>query len=197
MKVESLRNISWGDGSPVEFLADSPHLVVFDPLALDCLRQHLLEMREQPPRETLLELLDKIELYSPFAYFHIPDFSPGLYQLQVSDICKFGSEKDLPDEEWERLGSDPDDIDPDGLRWFGVDSGTIVIVDFDHLRKLTELLTWQQASEGDNSVFLGIANALGGPYFALIMSPGEPFEFDGDGTYTLQKGAFKPIRRMA
>ncbi|MEX0611512.1 MAG: hypothetical protein WD229_05290 [Pirellulales bacterium] len=77
-----------------------------------------------------------------------------------------------------------------------VDTAAIVFVDISHLADVLELLTWEQYDLGlqDDRVFRRIADALGAPCFALILAAGPPYEFDGDGTYTLKPGAVRPCR---
>lgn len=158
-------------------------------------------MLAKPAREALLELLELTDGLGSmgFAHYEIGDFTRGSYRLEVNDICAIGEEDDLSDEEWERQMADGDQ---DALRYFGVDSGTIVLVGFNHLKRLAELLTDEQfdavcrAQADDYNILFDINKSLGGPYYAVILSPGEPFEFCGDGTYTLQKGAIKPSKTI-
>jgi hypothetical protein len=183
-------NISWGDGSAVEILADSPDLVIFDPLAIDDLHAHLREaVLGSSPRNILSELRNDCEV----AHYEISDFAPGLYQLQMKDIRKFDSEESEDDERW-APGEWDEEIDPDTVRWFGTDSAAIVVVAFSHLKQFADVFSWEKydrACRGEEQIIAAITETLGGPYFAIIMSPGEPYEFDGDGTYTLQAGAAK------
>jgi len=197
MSAANLSNVSWFGPSPVEFLADSPHLVIFDPLALDALKGALTSnILAKAPPDAVLELLEHCHI----GYYEMNDFRPGFYRLDLHDICKFGSEQDKSDEEWEASGCPDDDFGQNDIRWFGTDSACLLIVAMSHLREFVDLFSWEtyervcQAPVGDNTILYGIIKSLGGPFFALIRAPGEPFDFDGDGTYTLQKGSVKPVQ---
>jgi hypothetical protein len=191
--MDDPRNVSWGDGSPIEFWADSPDLLCFDPMALDFLAEQLGSM---PPlsqdalRDRLIELCQNA---SDMAYYQIEDFSPGLFRLDLHDICKFGSEEeDMSDEEWERSQSDQDEVPP---QYFAVDSAAILIADISHLKQLTQVLTPEQydLAMAEDTVLPEINEALGGPYYALAM-PCSELEFDGDGTYMIRKGAIQCVK---
>jgi hypothetical protein len=124
----------------------------------------------------------------------IADFRPGIYSLDPGDIRKFGDEEDFSYDEEAKEESDPT-IDPMSYQFTGTDSGSLVVVDFTHLFKVSELLVWEKydlALRGDDSVFANIVESLGGPCFAVIDSGGKPgMDFDGDGTYTIKAGAVK------
>ncbi len=150
-------------------------------------------MSQEALRDSLKELCQEM---GDIAYYQIEDFSPGLYRLEVRDICKFGSEEeDMSDEEWQEWQSEEDEPDPGPPRYVGVDSAAIVLADISHLRQLTRVLNSEQYDNAmrDDSVFPETNKALGGPYYALLM-PGPGTEFDGDGTYTIRKGAIKRVK---
>jgi hypothetical protein len=186
-------NISWGDGSPVEFMADSPDLLLFDPIALDFLRERLATLPQLSHEALRVSVIALCQEMGDIAHYQIDNFSPGLFQLQVGDIRKFGSEEEeMNDEEWERWQAEENEPDPGPPRYVGVDSGTILLADISHLRQLTELLTPEEYDRA--SVVRHINKALGGPYYGMIIANANlGFEFDGDGTYTLRTGAVKPV----
>jgi hypothetical protein len=195
--MENPGNISWGNGSPVEFWADSPDLLLFDPITLDFLSERLASLTPHSHEELRTSLIELCEEMGDIAYYQIEDFSPGLYRLELKDIRKFGSEEeDMTDEEWEKWQSEnpdrPEEGPPD-IRYVGVDSAAILIADISHLTQLIQLLTPEKydLAMAEDSVFPAINEALGGPYYALA-TPGPGTEFDGDGTYTIRKGGIKP-----
>src|SRR5262249_14778809 len=191
--MDDPRNVSWGDGSPLEFQADSPDLLCFDPMALDFLAEQLGSMPPLPQDALRDRLIQLCQNASDMAYYQIENFRPGLFRLDLRDICKFGSEEeDMSDEEWERSQSDEDEVPP---QYFAVDSAAILIADISHLKQLTQLLTPEQydLALGDDTIFPEINRALGGPFYALAM-PCSGSEFDGDATYTICKGTITRVK---
>jgi hypothetical protein len=179
------------DGSLVQFRMDSPLLVCFDPLALDMLG----ELLQPGDLFDVGGLLERANANHPaVACFTIPDFRPGAYTLDPRDIKKFGDDdEDLDYSEGE---NEPGDNAPDYL-FVAVDSGTLILVDVAHLLKLVTLLSWEQydRSLGDDTILPGIVEALGGPYFAIVVSDSRlGIQFDGDGTYTIPMGCVRPGR---
>jgi hypothetical protein len=183
-----LTNLSF-DGSPVTFRMDSPLLACFDPLALDALGQLL------PAGEAALdiaEVLERVNLnYSAMACYTIPDFQPGWFTLDPHDIKKFGDEEEDFDYCETNQGEGESAGGALSLPFIAVDSGALIVADAGHLPRLVNLLTWEQYDLGfqDDSVFGKVVEALGGPYFAVILSGCMPgMQFDGDGTYTIPIG---------
>jgi len=185
----ALTNVSF-NGSPVHFLLDSPLLACFDPLALDAIRDSL-------PPEGHLDFSILAERVGGVACHTIEDFRPGLYTLDPHDIQKFGDEEDDFDySDAEQADSEPVDK-AKSFPFAMVDSGALIVADVAHLPKLVTLLTWEQYDLGlqDDSVFVNIIEALGGPYFAVIYGGSIPgMEFDGDGAYTIPRGRIRPSR---
>lgn len=183
-------NVSY-DGSPVQVRLTSPLLACFDPVALDMLGDIL----RAGTQLAIAELLERANAnYPAVACFTIPDFRPGLYKIDPRDIKKFGDEDDGFD--YDEGEQDADDRATEYL-WAAVDSGTLMFADVGHLPKLVTLLTWEQydRSLGDDSILPAIAEQLGGPYFAVVVSDSElGTQFDGDGTYTIPIGSVKPVR---
>jgi hypothetical protein len=179
------------DGSPVQFRMDSPLLACFDPAALDMLGDML---RPGTPFG-IDDLLERANAnYPAVACFRIPDFRPGLYRVDPRDIKKFGDEDDGFDYSGGKQGAS--DKAPDYL-WVAVDSGTLIFADFAHLPKLVTLLTWEQydRSLGDDTVLPAIAERLGGPHFAVVLSDSRlGMQFDGGGIYTIAAGSVKLVR---
>jgi hypothetical protein len=190
----SLSNVSF-DGSPVHFRLDSPLLVCFDPVALDMLHDQLASVSAHASLD-IGQLLERVNVrYPAVSCYHVPAFRPGLYTLDPRDIQKFGDEDDDLDyneaQEDERETGDHEASFP----FVAVDSGTLVFADFAHLSRLVALLSWEQYNLGlqDEAVFGRITDALGGPFFALIMAGGMAgMEFDGDGIYTIQVARVTP-----
>jgi hypothetical protein len=191
-----LPNMSF-DGSPVYFRMDSPLLLRFDPVALDMIRDRLASFSTDDPVEAS-RVPEQVNVkYSAMSCYQIGDFQPGVYTLSPQDIQKFGDE----DEDLDYNEAEEDEkVSPDlqvHYPFVGVDSGALIIADFAHVSQLVNLLTWEQYDLGlqDESVFGKITDALGGPYFALIIGGIMPgMEFDGDGTYTIKAGAVRPNR---
>ena len=72
--------------------------------------------------------------------------------------------------------------------------GTLILADTAHLPRLLTLLTWEQYNRSlrDDAVLPGIAEWLGGPYFAVLISDARlGMEFDGDGTYTIPESSVR------
>ena len=189
----SLTNVSF-DGSPVQFRVDSPLIALFDPLALDVIRDSL------PPDGHLDvgPLLERVTVNFPaMSCYTIEDFRPGFYTLDPRDIKKFGDDQDdLDYSEGEHDEGEPGDKAA-SLPFAAVDSGALIVADVAHLSKLVTLLDWEQYDLGlqDDAVFVNIIEALGGPYFAVIHGGCMPgMEFDGDGTYTIPRGCIRPSR---
>jgi hypothetical protein len=184
----ALTNVSF-DGSPVEFRMESPLLACFDPLALDMLRDLL------SPDAPLDGLLERVNAdYPAMACYTVPDFKPGVYALEPSDIKKFGDEDD--DFDYNEGEPEPSDKVPDFL-FAAVDSGTLIFADFAYLPNLATLLSWEQydRSLGDDTVLPKIVDALGGPYFAVIISDCRlGIQFDGDGIYMISPAAVRWVR---
>jgi hypothetical protein len=195
--MENPGNISWGDGSPVQFRADSPDFLLFDPITLDFLRERLAgltPLSHDDLRNFLVELCKEM---GDIGHYQIENFSPGHYQLDLRDIRKFGSEEeDMSDEEWEEWQSEENSEEgPPDIRYVGVDSAAIFIADISHLKQLIQVLTPEEYDRAlaEDSVFAEINQSIGGPYYALA-TPGPGIEFDGDGTYTIRKGAIQRVK---
>jgi hypothetical protein len=186
---EGLNNISY-DATPVIFRLDSPLVVCFDPIALDFVRGQLASLPANARTDAgeVLQCLN--ENNAAISCYLIPNFQPGIFSLDPCDILKFGSEDDEGyDEDIESA------VRAESYRYVGVDSAALVFVDFDHIARLVELLNCDQyelALRGE-PVFDRITEALGGPYFAVVLGGSRRgVEFDGDGTYTIKAGGIRP-----
>ena len=173
-------------GQPVEIRLDSPYIVVTDPILLVKLAHLFAELppsSECDPSEVLLGILARSHMRMFFGCYKVTDFEPGLYGFDVADIVSASDER------------------PEGaegsLAFIDVETASMAAVDYDHLPAFSGMMTWEDYKDamltevGDTRLFDEVAERLGGPYFAVIMSPGiaSPYEFKGDGTYTLVPGA--------
>ena len=184
MKSESARNISFG-GEPVEFLTDSPHLIVFDPLALDILGEY---SQEHPPESSgvLPVWAQRVHKNCLAGLYEIANFRPGRYRFDLRNM---------------QVCNDVDDSHPEALKLFSTDSGAFIIAGCFHLQALTACFNWEKydlalrTPVGDYSGFLAVNEAIGGPYYALIECPGigSGTVFEGDGTYRLSEGAIQRV----
>jgi hypothetical protein len=173
---------------------DSPLLACFDPLALDMLREFLPEGAQFD----VVALLERANAnYPAVACYTIPDFTPGLFSLDPRDIKKFGDEEeDFDYSEGEQAVSESGDRAP-AFPFVALDSGTMIFADVARLAKLITQLTWEEydRSLGDDAVLPRIVEAIGGPYFAVIVADSRlGMPLDGDGTYTFAPARLRRVR---
>ncbi len=167
------KNISSGNQN-IEIKMDSKYLVLIDLLVLDGLSGQLSSLPD--PITT-----NSIEFIAPYSdplrigIYEIPDFIPGNYRFSASDLTIVD-----PDEKSSEI------VD--------IDSGDMVVVDFNHLSSVARNLTWDlydlhlQAPLNDDSIILSIIEKVGGIYFGIIGADPDT-EFDGDGSYKMKGGA--------
>lgn len=173
----SKRQVMLTPVEPVRFSAQTPHLFYFDPMALDGLLE-TLRGKQLPPEGPPHELIRQLNRELSVGYFRIPDFRPGAYEL-------------LPD----RLDESCYDADDTVEKQIGqalVDSAALIIVDSAHLLALLEHLSWEvydrhlQQAVGENAIFQGIMDRLGGPYFAAV-------DTGADGSFSLRPESLRPV----
>jgi hypothetical protein len=193
-------NVSF-DGQPIEFWVSAPFIVLLDPLVLDgwsrdfqCLPIDL---------EDRIEFILSLPTSMRVGVQEIAGFRPGLYRLSPQDFHQLRSDdRDDGDVDGEESEDDVDRVNFAGRaaddRLFDIDTGSLIVVDLDHLGALARILPWErydhafQSPMGDDSRFEEVCYELGGAFFGIILSNvGTPFR--GDGTYRLRKGAPHPV----
>ena len=184
MDSKRARNVSF-NGEPVEFLLAAPHVIVFDPLALDVLVDY---PREDSPSPDGPSRAHSQQLHETcFAGFYkIASFRAGRYRFDLQ-----GMER----------GDDEPRTGVEALKQFSIDSAAFIIADYSHLGDLTACFDWDkydlalQAPVGDDSIFLAVNESLGGEYYAVVVSPGvgRGSVFEGDGTYILRERAIQRV----
>jgi len=169
-------NISFG-GSEVEFLTDSPYVVLLCASVLDCLADELgpLCARRCPDLKGVLGEFINTAAYGQIGLYEIPTFIPGRYRLDVSFVQKVTSR-------------------PPGS--FIVDGGALLVADASKISLLARRLDWDICNEllarppDDSSVQREVVESMGGAYFAIVTADADlGLEFDGDGRYVLRPGA--------
>jgi hypothetical protein len=197
-------NVSF-DGQPIEFLVRAPFIVLVDPLVLDGWRE---DFQSLPP-----DLADRIEfILSLPTSMHvgvqeIVGFKPGLYRLSHEDFEEVDCDNpDGSDEDGDLGGQESGDaVDQVDYaehaaddRIFDIDTGSLIVVDLDHLGALARILPWErydhalQAPKGDYSRFNEVSDELGGAFFGIVSADAST-PFQGDGTYRLRRGAPHPV----
>ena len=169
-------NISFG-GSEVEFVTDSPYVVLLSPSVLDSLADELgpLCARRCPDLKGALGEFINTTAYGQIGIREICDFLPGRYRLDVSFVQKATSR-------------------PPGS--FTVDGGALLVSDASKISLLARRLDWDTCNEllagaiDDSSVQREVVESMGGAYFAIVTADADlGLEFDGDGRYVLRPGA--------
>jgi hypothetical protein len=169
-------NISFG-GSEVEFVTDSPYVVLLSPSVLDSLADELgpLCARRCPDLSGTLGEFINTAAYGQIGICEIPAFFPGRYRLDVSFVQKAASR-------------------PPGS--FIVDGGALLVSDASKISLLARRLDWDTCNEllasppDDSSVQREVVESMGGAYFAIVTADADlGLEFDGDGRYILRPGA--------
>lgn len=165
------------EDEPAELQLNSSCVVLIDPLALDGLRDELMQIGEAPV-EQQRGLLQKLWSALRIGLHDVADFRPGLYRVARSDFEK------------------TEDKDKPGV--VEIDSGTVILADLSCLARLAQVLTWErydealQAPIGDNSRLEAIRAEVGGPFFVWISGDAST-PFSGDGAFRLLPHA--PQRR--
>ena len=173
-----IENISFGGGD-VEFVTDSPYVLLLCPSVLDSLADSLgpLCARRCPDLRGVLGEFINIAAYGLIGMCEIPEFLPGRYRLDVSFVEKVASR-------------------PPGS--FLVESEALLAVDASKISLLSRRLDWAtcgqlvSAAPDDNSLQRQVIESMGGAYFALVTADADlGLEFDGPGRYGLRPGAFR------
>ena len=170
--MEVVRNFFFY-GEPIEIELSGPHILLIDPLALDGLSADLQTLYEIP----LSEILKRIRELSGglrIGLAQVRDFCQGRYRLGNGDFEETDDEADTS--------------------VFDIDSGTVCVIDLNHLRSTAKALTWDrydaflQSQAGDNSIWITIMKEVGGPFFGMLNGDvSTPFR--GDGSYRLKPNA--------
>ncbi|MDP6635897.1 MAG: hypothetical protein QGG42_13435 [Phycisphaerae bacterium] len=176
MDNSNVANISFGGGE-VEFVTDSPYVVLLSPSELDILADDLgpLCARRCPDLKGVLGEFINTAAYGRVGMYEIPAFIPGRYRLDVSCVRKVTSS-------------------PPGS--FLIDNGTLLVSDASKISLLARRLDWDTCNEllagppDDSSIEREVIESMGGPYFGIVTAdPALGLEFDGPGRYVLQTGA--------
>ena len=171
-----IANVSLGGGE-VEFVTDSPYVVLLSASVLDSLADELgpLCARRCPDLKGTLDEFINTAAYGQIGIYEIPAFLPGRYRLDVSFVQKVASR-------------------PPGS--FIVDSGALLVADASKISLLARRLDWDTYNEllasppDDSSVEREVVESMGGAYFAIVTADADlGLEFDGDGRYILRPGA--------
>jgi hypothetical protein len=162
---------------PIEFELSCPHILLIDPMALDGLRAELQEIC-QVPRNEILESLRVLPGGLRIGLAEVSNFHPGGYRLGNEDLEEAGEEN--------------------APSIFDIDSGTVCVVDLDHLGLTAQALTWDRydaflrSQIGDHSIWINIVKEVGGPFFGMLNGDvSTPFR--GDGSYRLKPNAPHPL----
>lgn len=176
VSMQQVRNFSFR-GEPIEFELSCPHMVLMDPLALDGLSAELQTI-SQAPRSEMLETIRALPSGLRLGLAEVSNFRSGVYRLGNEDLEE-AAEENSPS-------------------IFDIDSGTVCVVDLDHLGLTANALTWDRydaflrSQIGDNSIWTNIIEQVGGPFFGML-SGDVSTPFRGDGSYRLKANAPHPV----
>jgi hypothetical protein len=172
----AVANISLGGGD-VEFITDSPYVVMLCPSVLDLLADELgpLCARRCPDLAGVLGDFIHTTAYGRIAMYEIPAFIPGRYRLDISFLQKVASR-------------------PPGS--FLVEGEALLVSDASKISLLARRLDWDTCGEllasppDDSSVQREVVESMTGPFFAIATADADlGLEFDGPGRYVLRPGA--------
>ena len=174
--MQIVRNFSFR-GEPIEFELSGSSILLLDPLALDGLSADLQTMSEIP-RNQIPERVRDLPGELRIGLTQMSDFRLGRYQLGNEDL-------EEADEE-----ADPS--------IFEIDSGTVCVVDLNHLGLTAKALSWDRydaflrSQAGDHSIWIDIVEEVGGPFFGMLHGDvSAPFR--GDGSYRLKPNTPHPV----
>lgn len=170
--MQPIRNFSFR-GEPIEFELSCPYMLLIDPLALDGLSAELQAI-PQVPRSEMLEMIRILPGGLRVGLSQVSNFRAGRYRLGNEDLEET-AEQNAPS-------------------IFDIDSGTVCVVDLDHLGLTAKALTWDRydaflrSQIGDHSIWIDIMEEIGGPFFGMLNGDvSTPFR--GDGSYRLGPNA--------
>ena len=175
--MERPRNFSF-QGEPIEFTLSSSRVILIDPLALDGLATELQSISSSPPSE-ILSRIRSLPGFLRVGIHQVSNFRPGTYSLGNDDLEKANDEDDAS--------------------VFDIDSGTLCVLDLNHLGSTAKALTWDRydnflrSPAGDNSIWAEITEEIGGPFFGML-SGDVSTPFGGDGRYRLRSNAPSFVR---
>ncbi|MBT3199751.1 MAG: hypothetical protein HN350_07525 [Phycisphaerales bacterium] len=173
-------NVSFG-GDEAEFITDSPYVVLLSPPVLDSLADELgpLCARRCPDLKWVLGDFINRRAYGQIAMYEIPDFIPGRYRLDISQVRKVASR-------------------PPGS--FLVDGPAMLAVDASKISLISRRLDWDTCQAllasrpDDSSIDREVVESMGGPFFAIVTADAElGLEFDGPGQYIMTPEALRRL----
>ena len=176
MYDSEVANISLGGGE-VEFVTDSPYVVLLCPSVLDLLADDLgpLCARRCPDLTGVLGEFINTTAYGRIGMYEIPMFLPGRYRLDISFVQKVTSR-------------------PPGS--FTVEGEALLVADASKISLLARRLDWDTCGEllasplDDSTIQREVVESMGGAYFAIVTADADlGLEFDGSGRYVLRSGA--------
>jgi len=193
-------NVSF-DGQPIEFLVSAPFIALVDPLVLDGWSRDFQNLPSE--LDGRIEFILSLPTSMHVGLQEIVGFRPGLYRLSHEDFEEAWSDDPDADEEDEPIEDEEPDDEVDRAnfvghaaddRMFDIETGSLIVVDLDHLGALARILPWErydhalQSPKGDDSKLKEMSDELGGAFFGIISADAST-PFQGDGTYRLRKGA--------
>jgi hypothetical protein len=174
--MQTVRNFSFR-GEPIEFELSCPYIVLIDPLALDGVSAELRTVSELPPSE-MQERIRDLSGGLRIGLTQVSSFRKGRYRLGNED-----------------LEEDDDETDSS---IFDIDSGTVCVINLDHLGATAKSITWNRydaflrSQVGDNSIWIEMMSEIGGPFFGMLNGDvSTPFR--GDGSYRLKPNTPRPV----
>lgn len=174
--MQAVRNFSFR-GEPIEFELYSPYILLIDPLALDGMSAELKTM-SNVPRSEMQERIRDLAGGLRIGLAQVSDFRRGRYQLGNEDFEEAH-----------------EDDDPS---IFDIDSGTVCVVDVDHMGRTAKAFSWDRydsflrSQVGDDSIWIQMMEEIGGPFFGMLNGDvSTPFR--GDGSYRLKANTPHPV----
>ncbi len=171
-------NASFG-GQSARFDLRTPQVLLLDPLALDGLRDELIELATLAPDQQRERIRALGTQGLRLGFQDVPAFEPGSYEL---DVYAFEAV----------------DADAADLGVFQTDSGTVVVIDVGALEPVARVLTWDrydallQTPLGDDSALEALNREVGGPCFAIV-SADASVPFSGDGAFRLRPDRLRRV----
>jgi hypothetical protein len=161
----------------VEFLLETPYVVLVDPLLIEALLPRVTRLLSSPSLPTLPGLVTCLRKAHPcmsVGVYAVSGFQPGWYQLELTNILRAAADAAATD-------------------LVDVDSGTIVLADYAHLEAICTHLNWKAYDLAlrcrDDQEFFNIEKRIGGPFYAVASGCSGLGEFEGDGRYRIKPGS--------